>query len=119
MSESNFHETSFKLFKVKNQKSFDHIWANKSKTCNYTPVTHGEPPPHRATVYGEIPSTHNYSNMQPSLCHSVTTIAGCCNVVHDGQHFLYRYHRIGGIRKFSGLYNIATLQRYLTFCCMG
>lgn len=59
MSDSNFHVASFKSSKMKDQESFDHLWANLPKTYKYTPVTHGEPPSHGTTVYGIIPPTYN------------------------------------------------------------
>ena len=36
------------------------------RTYRYTPVSHGEPPSHGATVYGKIPPTYNNSNVQQS-----------------------------------------------------
>lgn len=44
MSESNFHDASFKSFNI-------------NGLDKYTPVPHGEPSSHGATVYGIIPPT--------------------------------------------------------------
>lgn len=69
--------------------SFDFLWTNLSK-CTAVPIN---------TVVNHYPSGLWRNTvclkylLAAVVCHSVATITGSCNVVHNGQHFPYLRNR--------------------------